>query len=107
MNLLHDLEDFSCFECCAGMQDHWGGHVSGLDTNHVWVLVVAKVLDFSRLFDPRIPYDCGRESEEKLYTIFKQNIRKRYTSDIIPVSGKLYFWILIFRLDTTLVMMCS
>lgn len=53
-----------------------------------------------------------RDSTQLFDNIQKKGIYKDYfkferTTANIPVSGKLYFWILIFLFETTLVMMCS
>lgn len=50
-----NLQDLARLERGAWQQDHRTGHVARLHTNHIGVLVVAKVRHFPGLVQPRIP----------------------------------------------------
>ena len=56
-SVLHDLEDETSFVGLAGQQRHGGGHVPGVDADHVWVLVIPEVAQLLGLLGPGVPDD--------------------------------------------------
>ena len=53
----HDLKDLWCFKCRSWQEDDRNRHMACFDTDHVGVLIIAEVLDFSCLFNPRVPHN--------------------------------------------------